>query len=368
VELVYGINAADTSRLPGAGMRLKGTILATVLSLNISVFAWTSPLQRGRIDSLTVHGKLITPDSHNATEHIEVRIEKESMQLVQTAYTDGSGSFEFRGLPAGTYYISVNLDGYQPVRQQVDLNSFGGVSVSIFLNRASADNSSTSSGLDAEDQDIIDVSQMKENFPKKAVQDYEKALVEKKKGKLESAIKLLEEAIHMAPNFYHAHNNLGMLYQTQKRYSDAEKEYKRSSDLNAKNAIPLVNLGSLYIEEADLQKDNAQSRGQMLDLALDNLEAAVKLNPHSASAYYLLGFANYKSSFLEEAEAALKKAHDLNPKLTRTHLLLANIHWRQGKWPDVIENIDAYLKENPKAPDRAAIEEMRAKVVKEHSN
>jgi tetratricopeptide (TPR) repeat protein len=351
----------------GRGMRRRLAVLAAILSLCISAFARISPLQRGRADNLTVRGKLITPDGHDATEHIEVRLERESMQIVQTGYTDGSGSFEFHGLSAGAYYISVNLDGYQPVHQAVDLNSFGGTALTIFLNKASTDKSSAAGGLDAEDQDIIDISQMKENLPKKAVQDYEKALDEKKKGKLESAIKLLEEAIRMAPNFYHAHNNLGMLYQSQKRYTDAEKEYKRSSNLSVKNEKPLVNLGSLYIEEADLQKDNAQSSGQMLDQALDNLEAAVKLNPRSASGYYFLGLANYKSSFLEEAEAAFKKAHDLNPQVTRIHLLLANIHWRQGKWPDVIENIDAYLKENPKAPDRAAVEDLRAKVVKEHS-
>jgi tetratricopeptide (TPR) repeat protein len=350
-------------------MRRNTLLLAAILSLSISVFAKPALQQRGRAENLGVRGKLITPDHHDADQHSEVRLEKESMQVVQTAYTDGSGSFEFRNLAPGTYYISVNLDGYQPVHQQVEVMSgFGNAAMTVFLTKASPDTSSRAYGLDAEDQDIIDVSQMKENLPKKAVQDYEKALNEKKRGKLESAIKLLEEAIHMAPNFYHAHNNLGMLYQSLKRYMDAEKEYKRSSDLSAKNERPLVNLGSLYIEEADLQTANAQLTGQMLDQAMDNLEAAVKLNPRSASAYYLLGLANYKSSFLEEAETAFKKAHDLNPNLTRVHLLLANIHWKQGKWQDVIENIDAYLKENPKAPDRAAIEEMRAKVVKEHSN
>jgi tetratricopeptide (TPR) repeat protein len=349
-------------------MRGKIAVCIAIIYFSFSVPTFSSPLQRGRVETLSLHGRLIAPDNHGAGDHIEVRLEKESLQIVQTGYTDGSGSFEFRNLSAGTYYISVNMDGYQPVHQQVDVNSFGAVSVSVFLTRASTDNASAARGLDAEDQDVVDVSQMKENFPKKAVQDYEKALDEKKKGKLEAAIMLLEDAIHVAPNFYHAHNNLGMLYQSQKRYSDAEKEFKRSSALNAKTATPLVNLGSLYIEEADLQNDNSQSSGQMLDQALDNLEAAVKLAPRSAGAYYLLGLANYKSSFFEEAEAAFKKAHDLNPKLTRTHLLLANIHWRQGKWGDVIENIDAYLKENPKAPDREAIEEMRAKVVKEHSN
>lgn len=348
-------------------MRGKIAVWTAILSLIISASAGASP-QRGRIDNQIVRGKLIASDSHDATDHIEVRLEKESTQIVQTTYTDGSGSFEFRGLPGGTYYIAVNLDGYQPVHQQVDLTSFGGSALTIFLTRASKDNSSKLTGLDAEDEDVVDISQMKENLPKKAVQDYEKAMEEKKKGKLEAAIKLLEDAIRMAPNFYHAHNNLGMLYQTQKRFTDAEKEYKRSSEINAKNDRPLVNLGSLYIEQADEQKDNTQVKGQLLDHALDNLEAAVKINPHSAFGYYFLGLANYQSSFLEEAEAAFNKAHGLNPKLTRIHLLLANIHWRQGKWPEVIENIDDYLKENPKAQDRAAIEEMRARVLKEHSN
>lgn len=341
---------------------------AAILSCTICTFARSSPLQRGRVDNQSVRGKLMTADGHDVGEHVEVRLEKESMQIVQTGYTDGSGSFEFRGLPSGAYYISVNVDGYQPVHQQIDVNNFGSTALTIFLTRKSPDNSSAATGLDAEDPDVIDITQMKENLPKKAVQDYEKALDEKKKGKLESAIKLLEDAIRMAPNFYHAHNNLGLLYQSKKRYPEAENEYKRSSDLNTKNATPLVNLGSLYIEEADLENDNAQSRGRILDQALDNLEAAVKLNPRSGSAYYLLGLANYKSSFFEEAEGAFKKAHDLNPKLTRINLLLANIHWRQGKWSDVIENIDAYLMENPNAPDRAAIEEVRAKVIKEHSN
>src|SRR5204863_8742696 len=189
------------------------------------------------------------------------------------------------------------------------------------------------------------------------------AIEEKKRGKLENAIKLLENAVRLAPNFYHAHNNLGMLYQTLKRYPEAETEYKRCRELNAKSERPLVNLGGLYIEEAELQKENAELTGQILDQALDALEAAVKLNPRSAPAYFLLGSANYKSSFLEEAEAAFKKAHDLDPNLSRIHLLLANIYVKQAKWQAVVSNIDDYLKENPKAPDRASIEEMRAKIL-----
>jgi Flp pilus assembly protein TadD len=346
----------------------RAIVLSAFLSVTISVFAQNSiPVQqRNRIDDLAIRGKLLTASGSDANQRIEVRLEKSTAQVIQTAYTDSAGGFEFRGLAPGSYYISVTLDGYEPIHQQVDVfNSFGNAGVTIFLNKSAGDRSRLT-GLDAEDPDVIDVSQMKENLPKKAVQDYEKALDEKKKGKLESALKLLEEAIRLAPNFYRAHNNLGIIYQSLKRYPDAEKEYKRSRELNAKSERPLVNLGSLYIEQADLQKDNADSAGQILDQALDALEAAVKMNPRSAPAYYLLGSANYRSSFLEEAEAAFKKAHDLDQNLSRVHLLLANIYVRQHKWQDVIDSIDAYLKENPKAADRAAVEDMRAKIVKDH--
>ena len=349
-------------------MHRKVAIVAAILSLNIAAFAQFGVQQRNRTDG-SIRGKLITPGGQDAGERVEVRLEKDSSQIIQTTYTDASGTFEFRSVPPGSYVIAVTLEGYEPVHQQIDnMAAFGGSAITVFLTKSSGDKSSRTSGLDAEDPDIIDVNQMKENLPKKAVQDYEKALGERKKGKLESAIKLLQDAIHLAPNFYNAHNSLGILYQSLKRYAEAEKEYLRSRELNGKSDKPLTNLGSLYIEEADLQKDNADATGKTLDQALDSLEAAVKLNPRSANAYYLLGLANYKSSFLEEAETAFTKAHDLDPSLTRINLLLANIHSRQGKWHDVLDNIDTYLKENPKAADRPAIEEMRAKVLKEHSD
>ena len=205
---------------------------------------------------------------------------------------------------------------------------------------------------------------MKENFPKKAVQDYEKALEEKQKGRLESAVKLLEDALKLAPTFFHARNNLGILYQALKRYPDAEREYKRSHELNLKSDRPLVNLGSLYIEESNLQKSEQAEKGKLLDEALDSLEAAVKLNPRSATGSFLLGQANYRSDFLEEAETAFKKAHTLDPRMSAARLMLVNIYVKLQKWDDVLDNLDTYLKEYPKAPDRASIEQMRERIVK----
>ena len=44
--------------------------------------------------------------------------------------------------------------------------------------------------------------------------------------------------------------------------------------------------------------------------------------------------------------------------------MLANVYVKMEKWEDVLENLDAYLKENPKANDRASVEQMRANIAK----
>jgi tetratricopeptide (TPR) repeat protein len=196
------------------------------------------------------------------------------------------------------------------------------------------------------------------------VQNFEKAIEEKAKGRTENAVKLLEEAIQLAPNFFHAHNNLGLLYQSMQRLADAERQFQRSRQLNVKADGPLINLGSLYIEQSNLQKTDKEARGKLLDQALDALEEAVKLNPRSAVAYLLLGQANYRSDFLEEAEAAFKKARGLDPHLGAAQLMLANVYMRNQKWQDVIDTLDTYLKDNPKASDRASVEQTRARIVK----
>jgi len=321
--------------------------------------------QRGRLDNYGIRGKLIIPNRVDIEERIEVRLEKSAMQTIQTAYTDGSGNFDFRNLNPGTYYVSITLEGYEPVHQSVEVfSTFTTASVTIVLNKPAIEFRERPTGLDAADPDVVDLSQMKENFPKKAVQDYEKALDEKKKGRIENAVKLLEEAIKLAPKFFHAHNNLGILYQSLKRFGDAEREYKQSRELSSRTEQPLVNLGSLYIEEANLQDSRSETRGKLLDNALDALESAVKLNPRSAVAHFLLGQANYKSDFLEEAETAFRKARELDPAMRPAHLMLANTYMRQQKWQDVLDTLDAYLNENPKAADRATVEEMRARVAR----
>jgi Flp pilus assembly protein TadD len=341
-------------------------VLSCVLVLSSVAFGQFGGGQRQRAE-YTIRGRLMLSNGQDVDQRVEVRLEGSVSQLISSVYSDSIGNFEFRNLTPGTYYVAVNGDGFEATRQMVEIFGTGGgvTSVNLFVEPTGSGRPRTSAAVDAADPDIIDVSQLKENFPKKAVQNYDKAIEEIKKGRDAEATRLLEEATKIAPTFFRAHFDLGLLYQKARRFADAEREYTRSRELVPKNVQPLINLGSLYIQQADLrQKEGRQVTGKLLDQALDNLEAAVKMSPRSAIAYYYLGSANFKSTFLEEAEAAFRKAEEIDPDMSLARLMLANVYAMMNRLDDALKYIDAYLQENPRIENRAALEEMRGRLVK----
>jgi len=319
------------------------------------------PNQNGQSE---LRGKLVFATPRPPEDRIEVFLEK-NMQRVQSAFTDSVGNFEFRAISPGDYQIIVRLPDYEEVNQQVTVYAQQRTTtISIQMNPLFAV-VRRRTGFEGDDNDVVDVKTMLSTYPKKAVQEYEKALDENRKGSTSKAILHFEQAIQLAPEFYHAYNNLGVAYAKIQRYADAERAYRRAGKINPKAHQPLLNLGVLFITESDEHREEGrQVYGKYLDDAMDCLDEAIKLKPQSAMAHYFLGTAYYKSDFFEEAEESLKKAHDLDPSFSKTRIMLVNVYTRQKKLKEALEQIDAFLKENPKAEERPAMEDLRRKIVK----
>jgi tetratricopeptide (TPR) repeat protein len=309
-----------------------------------------------------IRGQIIVPTAH-ASDRILVLLQKSDGPQVGRIYSDTLGNYEFRGLTAGTYILIVNVEGYEDVRQEIGVAGNGVYGVQIVnIPLREKEKLITFKPDGGAANDIVDLSELGRNYPKKAMQDYGKAVEEMHKGNNVKAMELLKGVVLAAPDFYSAHNALGTLYRKESRFREAETEYRKAHDLNARVADPLVNLGSMFIEEAAARSDEGKNVvGKILDDALDVLEESLKIK-RSASAYYFLGTAYYRSSFYEEAEENLKRALDLDGHQAATRLMLANVYMKQQKWASALEHLDAYLRENPKAADREQIEGTRSRV------
>jgi tetratricopeptide (TPR) repeat protein len=212
-----------------------------------------------------------------------------------------------------------------------------------------------------EDPFVVDVTEMTKQYPRPAVREYEKALDDASKGRRATAAKHLEEAIRLAPEFFQAHNSLGVLYQKMERYRDAEREYGEAHRFNPRSAAPLVNLGSLHLEEAESRDaGDPIARRAMLNAALASLNAALEIQPSSPFGHYLTGVVYYMTGFYETAEPHLQRALESGSGMGFARLALANVYIRMQEWENVVLQLDAYLEENRFASNRPSVKEARA--------
>jgi len=213
----------------------------------------------------------------------------------------------------------------------------------------------------ADDPSVIDITEIDKQYAKAAVQEYDKAIDDARKGNRLAALAHLEAAIRIEPGFFNARNSLAILYHRMKRYPEAEREYREAKRLNPRSAVPLVNLGSLRIEQslASASEPPNVSRG-MLNEALENLNEAVKIQPESAIAQYLTGVVYYLTRFFEEAEAHFNKALEFSGgRLVISRLALADVYVRIQEWDNVVVQLDAYLKAVPSGANRVLIRSVR---------
>jgi tetratricopeptide (TPR) repeat protein len=177
---------------------------------------------------------------------------------------------------------------------------------------------------------------------------------------------LLEGVVKLAPDFPDAHNLLGTVYQGMDRYRDAEKQYNMARNLSPGSVAPLINLGVLYLQEAEAnEKEGPFVTGVMYDDSLHSLQDANRVDPRNPTVYYLLGVLFYRAHSYRFAEASFNEAISIDVHVGPARLALANVYIRQQKWKEALDQFDKYLAENPKAADRTQVEAVRTKVIQQ---
>ena len=94
------------------------------------------------------------------------------------------------------------------------------------------------------------------------------------------------------------------------------------------------------------------------------MEESVRRNPLSPPTHSNLGAALYKIGEYERAETILKKALELDENEHNARLMLINVYTKGARFSDALQQANAFLEKNPKAPQRPSLEAIKQQIEK----
>jgi predicted Zn-dependent protease len=263
--------------------------------------------------------------------------------------TKNDGRYRFSGVVAGVYYISVRAaePDIQPQLQRIELIN-SGVNVTNFskerfdftLKKTSNANAPTVVGT-----------VFAQAVPPAAEKDFNSAVNSISKDDKDEAIRKLKTALEIFPQYFLALQRLGLLYVETEKDQQAIEPLQKAIAINPKSAQSHLGLGMAYV---NLDRVNE---------GVSELNTTIGLDSRLFNAHLYLGIALRTIGKLEEAEKSFKEASAVGGVQARAaHLYLASIYDKRKEFQKAIEELEAYLRENPKAPNAAKIREAISKL------
>jgi Flp pilus assembly protein TadD len=367
-----------------------------------------------------VRGQIFLPGGEPVHGNMRFTLATDDGARTDILFTDSNGRIAITPPVNVPYTITVEGDGETFDTTRMSFNpAYSGRYITIHL-RPFTPRGSSPPG-------VVDVSVADQNVSPKAREAYEEALSSLKTQQYDQAVMLLKRAVSLQPNYFHAYNDLGVLYMRLKQLDLAADALRHAIRINGKIYIPQVNLG-IVLNRQGKHREAAEVLGRIdrstpelavrinppmiealmgaqqwaraeqellrglslrtadaVDLkiklglvmirqgkagaAVSILEEACKAEPDNALAQFNLGAALLQSGSLDRAEGALWTAYRLKgSEMAGAQLLLGDLYFQKKDYPKALEAFKAYLKDLPDAPNaaqvREAIEELRQVVKK----
>jgi len=305
-------------------------------------------------DGVQVTGKLVWP-SDKAPAIVDVDLEDDSGLVVDSTKSGPGNLFRFDGVKVlapvtGSfvdYYIVVNTDGLDIVRQQLSLstNNFTGAYVSVPLRHPP--------GVPARSRETVtSFDAVLRATPKGAFDAFDRAMADERKGDLKKAAVDLQAALTAAPDFYEANLEMGLLEQRNKRYDDASRLLSHAIEINPASMRARVALGQRAFD------------ARKFDESAVLLGEAAVLGSAAADVYLMLGSSYYETDRMELAESSLERALAIAPGLGQANRELYAVYLKRGEYDKALAELQTYLKRHPSAPDRDKVEALAQKIQK----
>jgi len=276
---------------------------------------------------LQIHGQIRYSPSGRPAEFVLVRLESWDGASAGETTSDRSGRFTFMGLWKALFIVSVRVQGFTEIKQQVDLRTQ--VSDYVQLQLVPEERSAP---ISQPKHKVIDAS-----IPAAAREEFEKgsdALLSERN--VAKGIHHLEKAVRIYPQYVDALLLIGTTYMDKQDWLKAEPAFRQILALDTKSSVGYFALGELYLR----QKKYPDAETNML--------LGIHLDLKSVQGHFLLGLLYYELGDLVKAGPHVGTALKLNPKFARGHLLAANILLRAHQTENAVVEFEEYLNLEPK--------------------
>ena len=288
-----------------------------------------------RVDNRSISGT-VQDTLGNPLQDVRVELTDGNGTVVNSAYTNSSGRFEFTRVASGAYTV-VATSGLQQASERVDASSFANM-VNIRMQ---------GSGKPADGVEGNSVSVAQYRVPAKAREAYRKAHNALEKGKLDEASKHLAKALEICPNYAEALTLRGILELNQQDSQAAVTDLDNAIKADANYAMAYMVLGSAL---------NMQSK---FDDAIRALQRGESLAPNYWQAHFEMGKSYIGKADYPAALRQLERAESLAPAeypliyLLRAHALLS-----MKQFPEAMAALQTYLQKDPKGANVQQAEKM----------
>lgn len=288
-----------------------------------------------------IHGTVYLPSGQRLNRRVTVRITGLTGGNLFTQ-TDDIGAFIFRRLSPGTYYVTVDAGKeFETATETVSViapHSRRQQEQTYFIQiqlQPKQTNIGKAGVINAELAAV----------PKPALELYKKALTAANEGKSKKAVKYLDEALLIYPEFMLAHNEIGIQYMRLKDFDKAAAALTLAIKLVPTAFPPRLNYGILMVQDNKF----AEAENILRKLVEEKGDSAVA---HLYLGRALIGLFNY-----DEAENEMKAAIKLGgDDMIIAHRYLGAIYIEKQDNERAIEELETFLRLMPKTKDAAQIQ------------
>ena len=272
-----------------------------------------------------------------------VTLEAQQSGASMNAPVDSEGHFEFSGLTADTYNLTVKAANFQTYHTTVNLSSMFVQSSDVAIYLSPIHKPKINS---ADEPPLTDLA-----APKNARRELEKAKRDWQRRKPKDERIHLERAVKDYPCYARAQAVLAELEWTEKNLSSAEADYKQAIKCDASFRHAFYGLAGLYLAE----HKPAESEGVLLQ--------AQRLSPDDWMGRYELGTTHFAMGEFAKAAQDFVAAESLHPDMPASfHVQLANAYLKTGEYGEALAQVDTYLRLSPKGRYSDNAREMAARL------